>query len=199
MTGVCVDHGGRALPPLARPHVPLVRHCQQGERPRAHARADDSSEARPVARRGRPRSAQACTRRGPQPGQEAASRSGQSSELPCCLVAHVRPSQVPRRSILKVTPAVSEHANTTNFTSLAFSNPPQSASTFSAAPFELRSAGPAESESDEDSDNGEQDMDITQMEEARSREGAEERRKSMARRVSFAPNAHIRCVSPSWP
>ena len=36
-------------------------------------------------------------------------------------------------------------------------------------------------------------MDITRMEEAReNREGAEDRRKSMARRVSFAPNAHIR-------
>ena len=49
----------------------------------------------------------------------------------------------------------------------------------------------------EDSDDGEQDMDITRMEEAReNRDGAEDRRKSMARRVSFAPNAHIRYAPP---
>lgn len=93
-----------------------------------------------------------------------------------------------------------DHAHTTNFTS-SF-NMPQSLSSqslsHSASTSNVNAQGDGDDSDGEDSSddgNGERDMDLTRMEEAREwRDGAEDRRKSMARRVSFAPNAQIRCA-----
>lgn len=107
--------------------------------------------------------------------------------------------------------SVGDHANTTQFdtiSSLNNNNNPRSQPHHHTTDFSSLSTGTSfhnqqnaaasseseeEDEEEDEDDSGEQDMDITRMEEMREgREGADDRRKSMARRVSFAPNAHIR-------
>ncbi|KAI5476010.1 chromosome segregation protein [Pseudohyphozyma bogoriensis] len=124
-----------------------------------------------------------------------------------------RRTLAPRRSILKAVGATFEDPDTLNFT-----NPLHAYTTdlssLSTAPFSTNNKQPADArrrsssapagsapndDSDEDEDDGEMDMDITRMEETRDYTMNEDRRKSLARRVSFAPNAHIRTFTPEKP
>ncbi|GAA5889688.1 hypothetical protein JCM5296_002432 [Sporobolomyces johnsonii] len=123
----------------------------------------------------------------------------------------------PRRSILKHTPAVFEN-HTLNFgprPSLRASLDPASQTTdlsslhtFNSSTNRRRSsikptenAGYDDSDEDDDDDpNGSMDMDITRMEVTAAYD-ADGRRKSVShsRRVSFAPNAHVRHFTPDKP
>jgi hypothetical protein len=117
---------------------------------------------------------------------------------------------------------LSVHANTTNFTSSSATlsnNTAANSAAFSASTGRLRSRGnhttdlsylsaepfgtrpqagvvsapaPAPEDDSEEEDSEEDDEDQQEIE--REQRMREERRKSLARRVSFAPNAHIRCV-----
>lgn len=116
--------------------------------------------------------------------------------------------QAPRRSILKATPAIFEgtgdptatfensdirqfaSAHTTDLSSLSTFNRRRSSLRSSTVPQD--NDDDDEDEESSDDDNGTMDMDFTRMETS----NLDDRRKSMlSRRVSFAPNAHIRSVS----
>ncbi|KAK4703067.1 hypothetical protein P7C70_g3156, partial [Phenoliferia sp. Uapishka_3] len=112
---------------------------------------------------------------------------------------------VPRRSILKAKPAIFDEptstisfevgAHTTDLSSLS-TTPFTKKRRQSLAPPTGTLADPPQEESeeeDESSDDGEMDMDMTGI------TMNEDRRKSLARRVSFAPNAHIRTFTPDKP
>ncbi|GAA5923746.1 hypothetical protein JCM1841_002031 [Sporobolomyces salmonicolor] len=123
----------------------------------------------------------------------------------------------PRRSILKHTPAVFENhtlnfgprpalhasldpaSHTTDLSSLHTFNSSTNRRRSSIKPTE--NAGYDDSDEDDDDDpNGSMDMDITRMEVTTAYD-ADGRRKSVShsRRVSFAPNAHVRHFTPDKP
>ncbi|ORY74099.1 Spc7 kinetochore protein-domain-containing protein [Leucosporidium creatinivorum] len=118
----------------------------------------------------------------------------------------------PRRSILKATPAIFEgtgdptatfensdirqfaSAHTTDLSSLSTFNRRRSSLRSSTVP--QQDDDDDEDEDSSDDDNGTMDMDFTRMETS----NMDDRRKSMlSRRVSFAPNAHIRTFTPDKP